>query len=130
MNWVDYMAEVENDTKAYFTENGYIDNFKYDNWGYNDFSDMMDEIEMDVSGNDNGSYYCNSYRAEQAVKDIIFDDDFYEAAQAHETWDYFQKYLEKQDSEAADAIARLTAFYENWSDIQKWLEEEIGKELD
>lgn len=130
MNWADYIEAVRNDTENFFIENGYLDNFKNDDWDYNDFSDLMDEIELCVSGNDNGSYYCNSYRAEQAVKDIIFDDDFYDAAQCHETWYYFQKYLGKQDAEAADVIARLTAFYENWCDIKMWLEEKIGRELD
>lgn len=130
MNWIDYMAEVEVETKEYFIKNGYIDNFKYDDLGFNDFSELMDEIELHVTGNNNGSYYFNSQKAQEAVKDIIFDDDFYDAAQCHETWYYFQKYLGKQDAEATDVIARLTAFCENWCDIQKWLEEKIGRELD
>lgn len=130
MNWANYLAAVEIDTKKYFIENGYIDNFKNDDSDYHDFSELMDEIELRVTGNDNGSYYCNSYRAEEAVKDIVFDDDFCDAAQCHETWYWFQKYLGKQDAESADVIARLTAFCENWCDIQKWLEEQIGRELD
>ena len=130
MKWVDYIETVRNDTKEWFIDNGYLDNFKNDDWDYNDFSDLMDEIEMCVTGNDNGSYFCNSWKAQEAVKDIIFDDDFCKAAKAHDTWDYFQKYLEKQDSESADVIVRLTAFYENWSEIQDWLEEEIDKELE
>ena len=130
MNWADYIEAVRNDTKKYFIENGYIDNFKSDDLGYNDFSELMDEIELRVSGNDNGSYYFNPQKAQEAVKDIIFDDDFYDAAQCHETWYYFQEYLGKQDAEAADVIARLTAFEENWCGIQMWLEEQIGKELD
>lgn len=130
MNWANYMAVVEIETKKYFIKNGYIDNFKNDDWDFNDFSELMDEIELRVSGNDNGSYYFNFQKAQEAVKDIIFDDDFYDAAQCHETWYYFQKYLGQQDAEAADVIARLTAFCENWCDIQKWLEEQIGRELD
>ena len=130
MNWANYLAVVEIDTKKYFIENGYIDNFKNNDWDYNDFSELMDEIELRVSGNDNGSYYFNPQKAQEAVKDIIFDDDFYDAAQCHETWYYFQEYLGKQDAEAADVIARLTAFEENWCGIQMWLEEQIGKELD
>lgn len=130
MNWANYLAVVEIETKKYFIENGYIDNFKNNDWDYNDFSELMDEIELRVSGNDNGSYYFNPQKAQEAVKDIIFDDDFYDAAQCHETWYYFQEYLGKQDAEAADVIARLTAFEENWCGIQMWLEEQIGKELD
>lgn len=129
MNWANYLAVVEIETKKYFIENGYIDNFKNNDWDYNDFSELMDEIELRVSGNDNGSYYFNPQKAQEAVKDIIFDDDFYDAAQCHETWYYFQEYLGKQDAEAADVIARLTAFYENWNDIQMWVEEQTGKEL-
>lgn len=130
MEWADYIEAVRNDTENFFIERGYLDNFKNDDWGYNDFSELMDEIELRVSGNDNGSYYFNFQKAQEAVKDIIFDDDFYDAAQCHETWYHFQKYLGKQDAESADVIARLTAFCENWCDIQKWLEEKIGRELD
>ena len=129
MKWVDYIEAVRDDTEDFFIVNGYLDNFKNDDWDYNDFSDLMDEIEMYISGNDTGSYYFNSQKAQEAVKDIIFDDDFYDAAQCHETWYYFQKYLGKQDAEAADVIARLTAFYENWNDILEWVEEQTGKEL-
>lgn len=130
MNWVDYIEAVRKDTENFFIENDYIDNFKNDDLDFNDFSELMDEIELHVSGNDNGSYYFNPQKAQEAVKDIIFDDDFYDAAQCHETWYYFQEYLGKQDAEAADVIARLTAFEENWCGIQMWLEEKIGRELD
>ena len=134
MNYNDYRHEVYEDTIQYIKDCEYLNNFADPDpdyqWNEREFYDMMDEAELSVTGNDNGSYYFNFPKAQEAVKDIIFNDDFYDAAQCHETWYYFQKYLGKQDAEAADVIARLTAFRENWCDIQKWLEEQIGRELD
>ena len=71
MNWANYLAVVEIETKKYFIENGYIDNFKNNDWDYNDFSELMDEIELRVSGNDNGSYYFNPQKAQEAVSRIL-----------------------------------------------------------
>lgn len=100
MNYSDYRSEVYEDTIQYIKDCDYLNNFADPDpdcrWEGREFCDMMDEAMLPVTGDDNGSYYCNSYKAQ----------------------------------EAADVIARLTAFCENWGDIQKWLEEQIGRELD
>lgn len=43
----------------------------------NDWEEMYDMLFIDdaVTGNGSGSYYCNSYKAEQAVSGIIFDEE-------------------------------------------------------
>ena len=42
-----------------------------------DFDDAYDEMFVSdaVTGNASGSYYFNAYKAQEAVKDVIFDED-------------------------------------------------------
>lgn len=70
MTYEDYVNDIIVDGKEYIKET--LD--------YNpdtDFDTILDDMFVSrVTGNDNGSYYCNSYKAEQAVKDVIFEDWF------------------------------------------------------
>lgn len=68
MDWNAYQEEVKSDAMDAIKEN-----MEYnDNWG-----EMYDSLFMDdsVTGNASGSYYCNSYKAAEAVSGIIFDSD-------------------------------------------------------
>ena len=42
-----------------------------------DFDDAYEQMQMSdaVTGNESGSYYFNTYKAQEAVKDVIFDAD-------------------------------------------------------
>lgn len=70
MTFNGYVSEIVEDGKEFIKET--LD--------YNSeasFEDIMDDMFVSrVTGNDNGSYYCNSYQAEEAVKDVIFEDWF------------------------------------------------------
>lgn len=47
-----------------------------------DLDDIVDAMFVSrVTGNDDGSYYFNAYRAKQAVKDVVFDDWFKDMCQ-------------------------------------------------
>lgn len=64
MNRQEYEQEVLSDCRSWIDENHtYYDNFEL----------AKDEMELVVTGNDNGSYYCNTARAEEAVSGVIFD---------------------------------------------------------
>lgn len=68
MDWNDYQNEVKSDAMEAIKENiGYCDTWE----------DMYDSLFVDdsVTGNGSGSYYCNSYKAAEAVSGIIFDSD-------------------------------------------------------
>ena len=67
MNYNDYLAEVESDAQDFIDEN-----IEY----YDDFNDAFDEMfcSDSVTGNGSGSYTFNSYKAQQNVKDALFDE--------------------------------------------------------
>lgn len=68
MDWNAYQEEVKSDAMDAIKEN-----LEYnDNW-----DEMYDSLFIDdsVTGNASGSYYCNSYKAAEAVSGIIFDSD-------------------------------------------------------
>lgn len=68
MLWSEYMDEVKSDAMDAINEN----------LEYNDsWDEMYDSLLMDdsVTGNSSGSYYFNSYKAEEAISGIIFDSD-------------------------------------------------------
>jgi hypothetical protein len=134
MNYDDYRREVYEDTIQYIKDCEYLNNFADPDpdyrWGEREFYDMMDEAELSVTGNDNGSYYCNSYKAQEALKDAVFDTDILSELFAHCFEDSFWRYMREGDYEAADVIVRCVIFLEVQSDVQAWIEEQIGKELD
>ena len=66
MLWSEYQEEVKSDAMECIKEN-----LEYsDSW-----DEMYDILFMDdsVTGNVSGSYYCNSYKAAEAISGIIFD---------------------------------------------------------
>lgn len=134
MNYNDYRREVYEDTIQYIKDCEYLNNFTDPDpdchWEEREFYDMMDEAELSVTGNDNGSYYCNSYKAKEALKDAIFDTDILTLLSAHGMEDYFWRYMREGDYEAADVIVRCAMFWEVQSDVQAWIEEQIGRDLD
>lgn len=67
MNYNDYLAEVESDALDFLDENIEC---------YDDFDDAFDAMFCSdyVTGNGSGSYTFNSYKAQQNVKDAIFDE--------------------------------------------------------
>ena len=70
MTYEDYINDIIVDGKQYIEE--FLE--------YNKDADLDDIIDAmfvsRVTGNDNGSYYCNSYKAKQALKDVVFEDWF------------------------------------------------------
>lgn len=69
MNRDEYIEKIMNDANDYIDEN-----YEY----FDSFEDLFDSLRDDITGNINGSYYCNSYKAKEAVQDLIFDADINE----------------------------------------------------
>lgn len=134
MNYQEYRDQVYNDTIDYIKDAEYLTNFADPDpncqWNEQEFLDMMEEIDMAVTGNDNGSYYCNSYKAKESLKDAVFDEDILSVLSAHELTEYFWNYLKDDDPESADVIVRCAMFYEIYDDVQVWIEDQIGRELE
>lgn len=133
MNYSDYHEAVYSDTIEYIEDQSYLGNFADPDpnctWGWSDFLDMMDEIELCVTGNDNGSYYCNSYKAKQALQDAVFDEDILALLSAHGLEDSFWRYMREGDYESADVIIRCAMFYEIYDDVQEWIIDKTGCEF-
>ena len=132
MNYNEYREAVYYDTIEWIKDAGYIEDFKdpeYD-WGQRQFDELMEDCELCVTGNDNGSYYCNSFKAKEALRDVPFDQDILATLSAHCFEDTFWRYMREGDYEAADVTVRYVLFWEVQSDVQAWIEEQIGRELD
>ena len=132
MNYNEYREAVYYDTIEWIKDAGYIEDFKdpeYD-WGQRQFDELMEDCELCVTGNDNGSYYCNSYKAREALRDAVFDEDIHSLLSAHGYEDSFWRYIQENDPEGADVIVRCCMFWEIWEDVQSWLENEIGRGLE
>ena len=132
MNYNEYREAVYYDTIEWIKDAGYVEDFKdpeYD-WGQRQFDELMEDCELCVTGNDNGSYYCNSFKAKEALRDVPFDQDILATLSAHCFEDTFWRYMREGDYEAADVTVRYVLFWEVQSDVQAWIEEQIGRELD
>lgn len=134
MNYQEYKDQVYNDTIDYIKDAEYLTNFADPDpnyqWGEREFEDMMDEIWLVVTGNDNGSYYCNSYKAKESLKDAVFDEDILSVLSAHCMIESFWRYLQEGSPESADVIVRCAMFYEIYDDVQAWIEDQINREFD
>ena len=98
MSWNEYLEQVKSDAMESIKEN-----MEYVNgWG-----EMFDNLFVDdsVTGNASGSYYCNSYKAEQAIKDIIFDSDVVDEFKAMG----YDGIPTEEGAETCDVIARCIA---------------------
>lgn len=72
------------------------------------FESVFESLEDSVTGNDNGSYYCNRERARQALSGIVCDEEFHNILSEYGEWyrDTFFNYLVNWEVESADVIAR------------------------
>lgn len=66
MNKKQYLEDIKCDGQDWLDENA-----EY----YDNFDDAYYDMEMTITGSDNGSYYCNAAMAAKAVADIIWDEE-------------------------------------------------------
>lgn len=77
-----------------------------------------------VTGNESGSYYCNAYKAQEAVSDLIWDVDFW-AEYGYTPSDVVQK-----GPETADVIARCILLSEVFSLYREEICKALGIEVE
>lgn len=126
MNYRDYIANVRSDCYEYID-----DNFDPREYTGRDLYEFFDDMELVVTGNDNGSYYCSTYMAEQAVSGVVFDNDFLLSFRAYGLDDIFQSDDLIGDPERFDVIVRYTAFQELYSELENYcldLIEDVSEE--
>lgn len=87
-----------------------------------DTADMaIDECMDSITGNSCGSYYCNSHKAKQAVSDVVFDGDFWNAYDLR----YGRDQIDMRDPESFDVVVRIMAFYEMQEKIEEYLSDKL-----
>lgn len=114
MNKLEYTENVLADAMEWIDENiEYCD----------DFSSAFDDMELTITGNDNGSYYCNSRRAEEALEGIIFDEEINNAMR-----DYGYESLPLyKGAEACDVIVRIVILNELYAEVEDYFNEKKGE---
>lgn len=114
MRYADYLDDVLCDVKNYIDENkDYLRGCDIDN--------VMDDMELSVTGNDNGSYYCSSAKARAAVEGVVFDNDFHNAANHYGFC--LSDYLDSP--ETFDVVVRIVAFHQLYDEIYTMVENAI-----
>lgn len=111
MNFDDYCSDVYADAMDIIRDS-YAD---YDNW-----DKLQEDLFLDVTGNANGSYYCNYYNAMEAVQDIIWDESYSRSYGSLPT---------DKGPEVCDVIVRCNALGEMAAELKEEFEYFKMKEL-
>ena len=112
MNWNKYIEDVKFDAMVAIKENfDYVSNFE----------EMYDDLFVDdsVTGNASGSYFFSSYKAEQAVSGIIFDNDVIEEFKAYG----YDGIPTEKGAETVDVIARCIALSYVYGELEEYYNE-------
>lgn len=86
---------------------------------YDTFDDLYDEMELVITGNDNGSYYCNTAKAEEALAGVIWDQDVIDAVR----WLGYESIPLSEGAESADVIVRIALMNEVTNRLKNYYEE-------
>lgn len=117
MNYNDYLVEVESDALDFLDEN-----IEY----YDDFDDAFHAMfcSDSVTGNGSGSYTFNSYKAQQNVKDAIFDENIV----ALLDWNGINIFdtLRDRGAETLDVIIRCYVLSDIYSIIEEHFKNKKG----
>lgn len=111
MNFAEYQREVLSDGEEYILEN--IDEF-------DDWDTLYEEMELTITGNDNGSYYCNSAKAEEALAGVTFDS---EVAMYLRDYGYEDGLPTEKGPETCDVLVRFAALQAVYSDLENFYED-------
>lgn len=117
MNYNDYLVEVKSAAQDFLDEN-----IEY----YDDFDDAFDEMFCSdyVTGNGSGSYTFNSYKAQQNVKDAIFDENIVTLLD----WNGINIFdtLRDRGAETLDVIIRCYILSDIYSILEEYFKDKKG----
>ncbi|NMM98139.1 hypothetical protein [Bifidobacterium olomucense] len=104
----DYFEAVQSDILDWLDDN---------HEDYSDVDSARDDCELAVTGNDNGSYTCNSYLAAEYVRPFIFGDEWCDFTDfvINDLGADMAKVME--DAETLDVYVRTWVFGQVWSDL-------------
>lgn len=112
MNKQEYLDELLSAGQEYLDEAYEWDSSK-------EFDEVYPEMELVITGNDNGSYYCNRAKAEDAVKDAIWCEEIVELVRDLG----FDGLPTDKGPEALDVLIRIALLSEIYSDLEYYWDE-------
>lgn len=113
MRFDEYKYSVQMDMLDYIEEN--LQSFKDNKFR------AIDDMRMVVTGDDNGSYYCDAYKARKAVSPAMWEiGDELESAYGHITFAEAAK-----EAEYMDCLIRDYAFMQLYDEIDYMIENVI-----
>ena len=114
MNKHEYIEELLDAGKEYIDE--YFEcSFDPDE----DFSDIFDDMQLRITGNDNGSYYCSSAKAKEAIADAMWDEEVVDAVRDLG----YDGIPTDKGPEAVDVIIRFALLGEVYSDLECYFDD-------
>lgn len=117
MNKQQYLAELLSDGQDWIDEN-----IEY----YDSFGEAYDDMELVITGNDNGSYYCSSYKAEQALEGVMWDEEIADLCR-----DFgFDGIPTEKGPEACDVIVRCALLCYIYGDLEEYWDDNKEEEGD
>lgn len=119
MNFSEYQDAVIAEAKQYIDDDG-VEN-------YDDFDEWLDDYQDQITGNDNGSFYCSYALAEEALQGVMFDE---RVITYCDDLGYDNGLPLDKGPEACDVIVRFIALYTVLGDITEYWyevkEQEVG----
>ena len=111
MNKQEYLIELLGAGQDYLD-----DAFEWDST--RDFEEVSQEMELVITGNDNGSYYCSRYKAEQAVSGVLWDEEIVDLVRDLG----YEGLPTDKGPEALDVIVRYALLPYIYSDLEDYWE--------
>lgn len=84
-----------------------------------DFSDVYSDMELVITGNDNGSYWISTAKAKEAIAEAMWDEEVVDAVRELG----FDGIPTDKGPEAVDVIIRVALLGEVYSDLEDYFEE-------
>ena len=114
MNKQEYLDELLESGKEW------IDDYFYGSFDPDeDFSDIYDEMQMVITGNDNGSFYCSTAKAKEAIADAMWDEEVVDAVRELG----YDGIPTDKGPEAVDVIIRYALLGEVYSELEDYFDE-------
>lgn len=98
----------------------WIDEYFESNYcGDEEFGDVFPDMELAITGNDNGSYWCSTVSAKEAIADAMWDDEVVDAVRELG----YDGIPTDKGPEVVDVIIRVALMKEVYSELEDYFEE-------
>lgn len=114
MNKQEYIEEILESGKEW------IDDYFYGSFDPDDeFEDIRDDMELVITGNDNGSFYCSTAKAKEAIADAMWDEEIVDLIRDLG----YNGIPTDKGPEAVDVIIRYALLGEVYHDLRDYFED-------